>query len=166
MIRRGDLGQSRVLALADLADRAAFDRGLVGDDQALAARDKPDATDHAHPDELVLHPVAGQWGDFEKIGAFVEQHLYALARQQLAPRQMAFDVLLAASESGFLQLALQPLDAGQIGGVVGAIGFRVFIDERFYRSHLVRFYVMPAQYRARKQAVACLRARYCWASEL
>src|SRR5215813_14315218 len=51
---------------------------------------------------------------------------------------MAFDVLFAAAERGFLQLALQPLDAGQIGGVVGAIGFRVFIDERFYRSHFVK----------------------------
>src|SRR5215813_2616879 len=146
MIRRGDLSQSRVFALADLADRAAFDRRFVGDDQTLAARDKPNAADHAHADEFVLHPVTGQRRNFEKIGAFVEQHLHALARRQLASRQMALDVLFASAERRFLQFALQPLDAGQIGGVVGAIGFRVFIDERFYRSHFVQFYI---------------RARYC-----
>ena len=66
VIRRGDLCQSRVLALADLADCAAFDRGLVGDDQTLAARDKPDASDHAHADELVLHAMPGKRRDFRK----------------------------------------------------------------------------------------------------
>ena len=65
---------------------------------------------------------------------------HALARKQFASRQMAFDIWLAAAERRFLQLALQPLDAGQIGGVVGAIGFRVFINKRFYRSHFVRLW--------------------------
>ena len=62
-----------------------FDRRIVGDDHALAARDAADAGDDAGPGTLVVvHAVGGQRRDLEQWTTGIEQAIDAVARQQFA----------------------------------------------------------------------------------
>jgi preprotein translocase subunit SecA len=55
-----------------------------------------------HEREALIIADAGQRGDFEKVGTFVEQHFHALTGKQLAALQMTLDILLAAAFGGTL----------------------------------------------------------------
>src|SRR5579871_2996789 len=97
MILASDVGEAGILPQTGLARRAAFGRGLVCDDQTFAPTNQSDAADDAGAGELVFHPVAGERGDFEKVGAFVEQHFDAIAREEAAALDVTFYVFFAAA---------------------------------------------------------------------
>jgi len=87
-------------------DRAALDRGVVGEDEALHAADDADAGDLRSAGRLaVVHPLGGQRREFEEGCAGVEQPLDALAGQQLAGGAEPGRAPLAAAGAG-LGLAL------------------------------------------------------------
>ncbi len=77
---------------------AAFDRGVVGDDQDFATRDAADAGDEAGARRfVVVHLEGGERRQLEERRAAVEQALDALAHRQLALRAMPLDVFRAAA---------------------------------------------------------------------
>ena len=66
---------------------AALDGGVVGDDDAFAARDAPDPGDDARRMHVAaIEAVGRQRRQFEKRGAGIDQEIDALARQHLAAR--------------------------------------------------------------------------------
>ena len=66
---------------------AALDGGIVGDDDAFAARDAPDAGDDARRMHVAaIEAVGRKRRQFEKCGAGIDQQIDALARQHLAAR--------------------------------------------------------------------------------
>ena len=84
-----DVLRAQVLLDRDRVVGAALDRGVVGDDHALAAHDPADAGDDPGARHLVVvHAVRGELRQLQKRRPRVEQPPHALARQQLAPRQM------------------------------------------------------------------------------
>ena len=77
---------------------AALDGGVVGDDDAFAARDAPDAGDDAGGMHVAaIEAVGGQRRQFEKRRAGIDQQVDALARQHLAARGMPLARRLAAA---------------------------------------------------------------------
>ena len=119
-------GDGEVHDLADLlrvhlAQRAAEDREVLGEDADLAPRDLPVAGNDPVPQGLVLlqpevvgavHPVAVQLDE----GARVEQELDALAGRQLAAFALPLDGLLGGRVRRRLPQLLEPLDLSG-GGV-------------------------------------------------
>ena len=80
---------------------AALHRGVVADDHDEPAGDAADAGDEAGAvDRLAVHAVRGERRQLEKGRARVEQPGDALARQQLAAREMALARPLRAAERG------------------------------------------------------------------
>src|SRR5580704_2514890 len=73
-----NLSKPRILPQARLAGRPALQRGLVGNDQTLAAADQSDSADDARTRRLTLHPDSCERRDFEKVRTFVEQQLDTL----------------------------------------------------------------------------------------
>ena len=64
---------------------------------------------------VVVQAVRGQRRQLQKRGAGVEQAVDALARQQLAAREVALPRALAAAERGPLELRPQVLDERRVG---------------------------------------------------
>ena len=102
---------------------AALDGGVVGDDDAFAARNAPDAGDDAGGmDVAAIEAVGRQRRQFEKRGAGIDQQVDALARQHLAARGMPGARSLAAAAGHHLELfaklgdeaAHRPRRCGQI----------------------------------------------------
>ena len=85
-----DLLGAQMLLHRDRVVGAALDGGVVGDDDAFAAADAADAGDHAGGGHVaVVHPVRRERRQLEERRAGVEQEVDALARQQLAARDVA-----------------------------------------------------------------------------
>ena len=77
---------------------AALDGGIVGDDDAFAARDAPDAGDDARRMHVAaIEAVGGQRRQFEKRGAGIDQEVDAVARQHFSARGMPRAGHLAAA---------------------------------------------------------------------
>ena len=77
---------------------AALDGRVVGDDDALATADPPDAGDDARTGRLVVvHRVRRQRRQFQERAAAVEQGVDALTRQELAARHVAVARRLGAA---------------------------------------------------------------------
>ena len=84
---------------------AALDGGVVGDDDAFAARDAPDPGDDAGGmDVAAIEAVGGQRRQFEKGGAGIDQQVDPFARQHLAARGMPRPRRLAAAAGDDLEL--------------------------------------------------------------
>ena len=78
---------------------AALHRRVVADDHHLAARDAADAGDHARARHFaVVHVAGGELADLEERRARIEQPLDAVARQQLAARDMPLAMLFGAAQ--------------------------------------------------------------------
>ena len=102
----GDLLRAEMLLDGERVIRAALDRRVVADDDALAARHATDAGDDAGGgDRPVVHSVCRQLRELEEGRAGIEERADALARQQLA----AGDVLRARR---FASALLDALDLG------------------------------------------------------
>ena len=105
-----DVLRAQVLLHRQRIVGAALDRRVVADDHAFAAGDAADAGDDAgRRDVVVVHPVRGELRELEERRAGVEQRAHALARQQLAAR----DVLRARAFAAAL------LDLGDLRLQVG-----------------------------------------------
>ncbi len=75
---------------------AALDRGIVGDDEDLAARDAADAGDEPGGRRLVVVDIPRRKRrELEKRRVGIEQLLDAFAHRQLALRAMPLEVLAA-----------------------------------------------------------------------
>ena len=112
-VLRGDLLRAQVLLDGQRVVGAALDGGVVAHDQALDARHAADARDHAGARRGVLaalfgiHAERGQRRDLEEGRARVEQALDAVARQQLAARQVLLARVVAAAQRDLLELGVQ-----------------------------------------------------------
>ena len=96
-----DLLRADVLLDGDRVVGAAFDGGVVGDDQHLAARHAADPRHDAGRRRLVVvHPVGGERGELEERRTGVEQTIDALARRQLSLVALALKVFRAAAFAG------------------------------------------------------------------
>ena len=86
----GDLLGAQVFLDRDRVVGTAFDGRVVGHDHAFAARHPADAGDQTRAGALVvIHPVGGQRRQLQKRAARVQQPVHPVARQQLAPADMA-----------------------------------------------------------------------------
>ena len=84
-----DLLRAQMLLHRHRVVGAALDGGVVADDHAFAAGHAADAGDDAGAmDGIVVHAVGGERRQFEKRRAGIDQRHHALARQQLAAREM------------------------------------------------------------------------------
>ena len=109
-VLQGDLLGAQVLLHRQRVIGAALHGGVVGDDDAFLPGDAADAGDDAgRRDRLVIDAVGGELRQFEERRTGVEQSANAVARQQLAARQM----LLAGTR------AAAPLDLGHLGAEIG-----------------------------------------------
>ena len=94
----GDLLGAQMLLYRHREIGAALDGRVVGDDDAFAPHDPPDAGDDPGGRHLaVIHAVGGERREFEKRRPRIEQQPHPLARQQLAARQMPLPRLLPAA---------------------------------------------------------------------
>ena len=85
-----DLLRAQMLLYRHRIIGAAFDGGIVADDDAFAPRDAADAGDEAGAmDGVVVHVASGKRRQFQKWRTGIDQRHDALARQQLAARQVA-----------------------------------------------------------------------------
>ena len=85
----GDLLRAEVLLDGHREIGAALDRRVIGDDDAFAAHDPPDAGDDPGRRHLaVIHAEGGELRQFEKRRPRVEQCAHPLARQQFAAREV------------------------------------------------------------------------------
>ncbi|MNY10973.1 hypothetical protein D3C86_1439780 [compost metagenome] len=91
--------------------RATFYRGVVGDDHALDAFHTADPGNHASGgDVFAIHLVRRQLADLQKRRTRIEQAVDALARQQFAPRGVAFLSLRAATLRHLGEQGVQRVD--------------------------------------------------------
>src|SRR5260370_28905638 len=82
---------------------AAFYRGIVGDDHAFAPGDMPDAGDEACRWHLAaIEAVRGELTNLEESRDGTNQRADAIARQQLAARQIALPRRLPAADPHLL----------------------------------------------------------------
>jgi hypothetical protein len=93
-VLRRDLLRAQVLLHRHREIGAALHRGVVGDDHAFDALHAADAGDHAGRGDLVVVHASRHGGEFEEGRAGIEQGVDALARQQLAARDMLLAMLL------------------------------------------------------------------------
>ncbi len=87
---------------------AALDRGVVADDGALNAADAADARDDTRARRLVVvHAHGGERRQLEERRAGIEQRPHALARQELAARDVALAGVFAAAQPHLLGAGAQ-----------------------------------------------------------
>ena len=134
-----DLLRAHVLLDRHREVGAAFDRGVVGDDQHFAAGDAADAGDDAGRRRFVVVQVPGrQRRQLEKRRAGVEQLLDPLAHRQLALLAMALDVLRAAALAHAGDALAQFGDERRHAVAIGAKQVRRAIDVGLEDVHLSR----------------------------
>jgi hypothetical protein len=116
----GDLLRAQVLLDRHRIVSAALDGGVVTHDHALLAGHAADAGDDAGCGRgVVVHLERGQLGEFEEGRAGIEQHLHAVARQQLAARDMLGAGSFAAALGERGHPGAQVVDQGLHGRRVG-----------------------------------------------
>ena len=108
-----DLLGAQVLFYRDRVIRSALDGRVVADDHALAARDPSDAGDDAgRRCRVLVHIPRGELRQLEKWRAGIEQHLHAVARQQLAACDVLGARFRAAADRDLRDLLLE---VGRLG---------------------------------------------------
>ena len=80
------------------------------------------------PGLTVVHSDAGQGGDFQKVGAFVQQHFDALPGQQLTAIDVPLNIFFAAAQRGTLQFRAEAIHHGRHGLVIGTVGIGLRVD--------------------------------------
>ena len=136
-----DLLRAQVLLDGQRVVGAALHRRVVGDDHALDAIDPADAGDHRGGRHLegigaAVHAVGGELADFEEGRAGVEQAVDALARQQLAARQVLLARRLGAAEGDPLDLRGEVGDQRPHRGGVGLEIGGARVQSGFQCSHV------------------------------
>ncbi|MGY4479060.1 hypothetical protein ACVILL_006474 [Bradyrhizobium sp. USDA 3364] len=113
---------------------AALDGGVVGDDDAFAARDAADAGDDARRMHVAaIEAIGGERRQFQERGAGIDQEIDAVARQHLAARGVALARGLAAAAGHLAEFVAKLRDqAAHHLGVAGEFG-RCGIDRRMKR---------------------------------
>ena len=104
---------------------AALDGRVVAHDHALAALDAADPGDHAGAvDGVVIKTICGERRELQKRRAGVEQGHDAIARQQLAARDMPLSRARRSAQRGFspalVQLVNQRRHGSRVGTELGA----------------------------------------------
>ncbi len=132
-VLEGDFLGPEVLLHRHRVVGAALDRGVVGNDQHLAAVDQADPGDHARAGRIVVvHAVGGQRRDLQERAAVIEQLVDAFAREEFAAGHMAFPGLFRPAQGcrgeAFLQLAGQPQLGLAVRGEGGARGVHLAGD--------------------------------------
>ncbi len=106
---------------------AALDRGIVGDDQALAPADAPNAGDQTRAGRVVVvHTVRRQGAELQERRAGIEEPVNAVAHEELALVALALLVALPPALPGRGEAGAQ---VGGEGAVVGGVGLGAFIRE-------------------------------------
>jgi hypothetical protein len=87
---------------------AAFDGGIVGDDDAFPPHDPTDAGDNSSRRHLaVIHAIGGKGRELQKRRARIEQQAHPLARQQFPAREMPASRLFSAALLDLAQFRAQ-----------------------------------------------------------
>ena len=124
---------------------AALDGGIVGDDHRLAAGDAADAGDEPGAvDVAFVHAVGGERAHLQERRARIEPSGDALARHQLAAREMPLARLFPAAFGRRRAAALEIVErlhpARLVFGVGGAVRAWAQADDRHGRP-LTCFYI-------------------------
>ena len=121
-----DILRAQMLLHGHRVVSAALDGGVVGDDDAFAPRNAPDARDDTGGmDIAAIEAVGRERRQFEKRGAGIDQQVNAFARQHLAARGMPLARRLSAAARHDLELLLQfGHEAAHHVGVAGKLGRR------------------------------------------
>src|SRR5450830_1391533 len=141
----GDFLGAQVLLDRDRVVGAALDGGVVTDDHAFLAGHAAHARDDAgrrcrvRAAGFLVHVVGGQLGKFEEGSAGIEQHLDAVARQQLAPGDVLGAGGFAAALGDLGHPGAQVVDQGLHGGRIGLEIFAARIELAFDVRHSVPF---------------------------
>ena len=114
---------------------AAFDRGIVGNNNGLATLNQPDAGDNAGRGRIVIHAVSGQGRQLQKRCIRVKQGFNALTSQQLPPGLMSLARRFRPSLPGRDQLFFEDVHQGGHMGRVGLEFGRVRFDLAFNAIH-------------------------------
>ena len=132
----GDLLGPQVLLHRQGEIGPALHRGVVGQDHDLAAADPADASDQAGGGRLVVVEAEGRQGaDLQEGSAGVQQPLDTVARQELAPGQMAPAAVLRPAEGGDGGPLPQPVDEGAVDLRIGAEGRRGRVEGALQDGH-------------------------------
>ena len=114
-----DLLRAQVLLDRHRVIGPALDGGIVGHDDAFAARHAADAGDDPGARRLVvIEAVSGQRRALQKRRAGVEQAIDTVARQQLAAPGVAFPRALSAPQRHALKLGAEVVDERQVGRLI------------------------------------------------
>src|SRR5207253_2389643 len=141
-----DLLGAQVLLDCDRIVGAALDGGVVGDDDAFAARDAADAGQHPGAGDLpAVHAMRGELRELQERAAGVEQHADTLARGELAGRLVLVGSGLRAAARRPARRAPQILDQGAHGALVVLELLGVHVDPGADAGHgyLPRLPVCP-----------------------
>ena len=155
---------------------AALDRRIIGDDHRLAPLDGANAGDDPGAmDVALVHAIGGERRDFEKGRAGIDEPRHALAREQLAARDMALArtrrAALRRQRAALGKLAEQGLPRLGIGLLFGrkGAGFALQGRHAFLRGQMAAHRPAPrrkeggdaAQGESRPSRAAC---RAAWRS--
>ena len=109
--------RTQVLLDGERVVGAALHRGVVAYDHAVHAAHAANACDEPRAGRVVVvHVERGQRREFEERRARVQQHLHALARQQLAPRRVLGAGRFAAALGDLFELGSQIIHQRAHGG--------------------------------------------------
>ncbi len=139
-------------------DRAALDRGVVGEDEALDAADATDAGDLRRGRGLaVVHALGRQGRKLQERCGRVEQHLHPLTGQQLAGlAELGRAALAAAGGRPGLPLG-QLIDQRQHSGAVGAVVGGVGDEGGFETYHLERLSISARSWGRPASCFRCIK---------
>ena len=131
-----DLLRAQMLLHGQRIVGAALDGRVVAHDHALAARNAADAGDHAGAvDVAAVHVIGRELRQLEERRARIDQPEHAVARQQLAAREMALAQPLRSAGGCGGALGLEVGDHGGHRRAVGGEVVRAGIDRCFQPGH-------------------------------
>lgn len=131
LVLKGNLLQAQSLVQPGRSDGAPLDGTVAGDHQTADARDHPDAADQAAAGlaavRVVVHLVAGEGAEFEKLAAPVQQAVEAVPGEQFAPPGETGPGRLGQVQCLLLRLA-EDLQVSPQGVVVGPVLVRARVN--------------------------------------
>ena len=131
-----DLLRPQMLLHGDRKIGAALDGGVVGDDDAFLPHHLADAGDDAaRRHVLAIDAMPGERRELEERRARIEQQPHALARQQLAAREVALARLRAAALGDARQQRLELANLGAQRRRIGRKGSVAGVDRCFDDRH-------------------------------
>ncbi len=161
-----DLLRAQVLLDGDGEVGAALDRGVVGDDHALAPAHAADAGDQPRAGRrVVVEPARGQGAELEEGPVRVQQLLDAIAHEELAAAAVALDEFRAAALLDPLQARPQVRDEGQHVLAVGLEGGVVRVDAARDLVHAPAFVPCPEGRPAAGGGIMKAGPRFCKRAE-